>query len=88
MFKKGWIVSIAFLLYGGCAALFASFIFQWGRIAILISIGVVLISFLLSWWKLRCPHCKKMSIPVKSMMMGIKVGRCNCETCGEEIRIK
>lgn len=88
MFKRAWIVIVAVLMYGGCAALFASFIFQFGRIAIISSIGVVLLSFLLSYWKLRCPHCKKMTIPVKNMMLGIKVGRCECTSCGGEIRIK
>lgn len=88
MFKKEWIVLIAFLMYGGCVALFLSFIFNFGRIVILISIGVILLSFLLSYWKLRCPHCKKMSVPGKEMVLGIKVGRCHCPTCGEEINIK
>ena len=88
MFKKVWIVLNSVLLYGGVIALFISFIFKLGRVPIIVSIGVILISFLLSWWKLKCPHCKKMSLPGKAMFIGMKVGRFTCETCGEEINIK
>ena len=88
MFKKVWIALIAFLMYGGCVVLVLDLFFQWGRIIMLITIGVILLSFLLSYWKLRCPHCKKMALPTKNMFVGIKLGRCTCENCGEDIRIK
>ncbi|MBR2590015.1 MAG: hypothetical protein IKE65_03750 [Clostridia bacterium] len=88
MLKKGWIILITCLLYGAVAALVAALFFQWGQIVVLVCIGLILISFLLSWWKLRCPHCKKMTVPAKSMLLGIKIGRYTCDMCGEEVRIK
>ena len=88
MFKKGWIIFISIIMYGGCAALFLSFLFNWGRIALIVSIGVILLSLLLSYWKLRCPHCKKLTVPVKEMLVGVKIGKCHCAACGEEINIK
>ncbi|MBE6817951.1 MAG: hypothetical protein E7517_02165 [Ruminococcaceae bacterium] len=88
MLKKPWIILISVLMYGGCLALFISFIFNLGRIPIIVSIGVILLSFLLSYWKLRCPHCKKTTVPLKGMWVGMKTGKCECAACGEEIYIK
>jgi len=88
MLKKPWIILISILMYGGCIALFAGFIFRLGNIPIIASIGVILLSFLLSYWKLRCPHCKKTTVPAKEMWVGLKTGKCHCTACGEEIYIK
>ena len=88
MLKRAWVIIGLILMYGGCAALFLSFLFQWGRVAIIVSIGVILLSMLLSYWKLRCPHCKKLTIPTKGMLLGLKIGTCVCANCGEEVEIK
>ena len=88
MLKRAWVFIFLFLMYGGCAALFLSFLFKLGKIAIIVSIAVILLSLLLSRWKLRCPHCKKLTIPTKGMLLGLKIGKCVCANCGEEVEIK
>ena len=88
MLKKAWILIFLILMYGGCGALFLCFLFKWGKIAILVSIGIILLSLLISWLKLRCPHCRKMTIPTKGMFLGLKIGKCVCANCGEEVEVK
>ena len=88
MIKKGWIVTFSVLMYGGCGALFLSFLLNWGKIAIAICAGIILLSLAVSYFFLKCPHCKKMTLPVKDMLRGIKFGKCTCANCGEEVRIK
>ena len=88
MIKKVWVIVFLIMMYGGTGALFLSFLFNWGKIAILVSLGVILLSVGLLYWKLRCPHCKKATIPTKGMLLGLKMGSCVCANCGEEINVK
>ena len=88
MIRKIWIVLFMMLMYGGCGALFLSFLFKWGKVAIVVSIAIIVLSLVISNFTLKCPHCKKLTLPVKEMLYGIKVGKCTCANCGEEVEIK
>lgn len=88
MIKRGWIIIFVILMYGGCGALFLSFLCNWGKIAIISSIALIILSVVVAYATLRCPHCKKLTIPVKEMLAGLKIGKCTCAHCGEETRVK
>ena len=88
MLKKIWIILFLILMYGGTAALFFSFLLNWGKVAVVVSLGVVVLSGIILFWKLRCPHCKKAAIPTKGLFLGIKIGKCVCANCGEEVEVK
>jgi hypothetical protein len=75
-------------MYGGCGFLFLSFIFNFGKLCIIISSVLIVISLLIAVFALRCPHCKKSAIRQKDLAAGIKSGKCTCSYCGEEIEIR
>lgn len=88
MLKKIWIILFLIFMYGGTSALFFSFLFNWGKVAIVASIVVIALSVVILFLKLRCPHCKKATIPTKGLFLGLKIGKCVCANCGEEVEVK
>lgn len=88
MIKKFWIFLLFITMYGGCGFLFLSFLFDFGKICIIVSLAITVIALLIAIFPLRCPHCKKSAIRTKDLASGIKSGKCTCSACGEEVIIK
>lgn len=88
MLKKIWIIIFNFLMYGGCGLLFLSFLFKWDLKFIIASSVIIILSLVVAFLKLKCPHCKKLTVSTKSMLSGLFSGKCTCSYCGEDIEVK
>ena len=88
MIKKIWIIIFNILMYGGCGLLFLSFLLKWDMKFIIASIVIIVLSLAVAFLTLKCPHCKKLTIPTKSMLTGLFSGKCTCSYCGKDIEVK